>query len=1820
MNVKSLRIGKQLALCLLALLGQAWFVTPCMAANEEVASEKEANKKPDKKKECSECDLQCLSSIGYKIPFGELPFEEGLGYAYIGIHKDKPTVTIHTPSALFFASPAGEHIVSKVVSGGQYTIKLVREDGDLITYVIASGQSEGKSTTGVNATDRLIRLDADNNALTGGDPVYLLERHDDGSTTKLDYATGKAISYIHASGRVVDFAASNLEIIYDDSGIMRQIRSSKGLADIVTIGDDTYEVRLYSLANLGSKDANGLYAPLNKPYKVYRFDNPADNPNDYTQVRITMTQGSRSDVSDFKYSADVDEWSLTSGGGMKRESKYTYKDTSGNEYLVRVLLDKNSNVVSKRYSLLRTYAWGEKVVKEIEDPDGLALTSQYDYYSSGNGYAQLAWKSNADGSWEYYVYDASDRLTATYSPWLDSTIGTNAATSKVVTNDYTSLDSGDTVASGDTRPRTVTTLICGKTVSKTFHVYKTSGNAYTEIEEKAATPTASYGTSGNQRTTSTYYSTATTGISAGRLHTVAYPDGRLETHTYAEDASSPDAYYTETVTNGTTDSPDGIASKTERTVTNYNVQGLVTSVGKSIYIGSGYDLVDTVAYTYDDEYNQTATTENGRETHATTWTDGRRTREVDEQGIARDYVYDNLDRVISEVQEGAAESGDYAAQSDIITAYDIELGALSCGCNGKTVTTRTSGDGKLTLSSTSTTDKVGRPSETIDEAGYVTTYAYADGGLTTTVTNPGASTRITTKYPDGQTKSVTGTATVAEYYTYGVNDDGTRWTQINYAASTSPRFSKVTQDMLGRVVKEESPAYDGSTYRRAYTYNAKGQLVKIAEPGRAPTLMEYDALGNQTRSGLDSDGDGTLTLAGTDRISETAAQYQKIGDAYWYVEKNYVYATNGTAAATLTTETRRRASGLSGNLVSEQVQIDINGNKTTQTVTTDCSAKLTTATTTTTGSDLSAVLVTRNGLAMTKSTLTISKPTLYTYDALGRQTGEKSPATANYATTTYDAATGQVTAQTDACGNTTTYAYYAQGATGAGRVKSVTDPLGHTTYTAYDQRGETTHIWGGATYPQAYTYDEYGKIATLKTYRAGSDWDSSTWPTTTGDADTTTWTYQASTGLLTAKTDAAGKSATYTYTSANQLATRVWARGATTNYTYDDKTGELTGIGYSDGTTTNVSYAYDRLGRRAAIADATGTRTFAYNAALALETETLGDYYGAGKRLTRRYSSGTAGTDIIGRATGFDVGTSDTPAADYTVSYAYDAESRLNTVTDSAGTHTYTYDTNADRLSERASTAFKLRVSYAYEENRSLLTSIANTADGALVSKYAYANDAAGRRTSVANTGSAFAQSATNLWTYNAKSEVIGQTRHAGTDLTNLGESITSGSFAYDFDNIGNRTTSTSSAFEASYTSNALNQYSAIACTVPAQTFVPTYDADGNETFNGVWHYTWDGENRLTQAVNYAGSPVEGSKRLTFAYDYQSRRVRKTVETYASGAWATTSDEKYLSNGWNLVCAYGAQTLTSGNPTLTSTYTWGLDIAEQNDASRSGSVEPGSTAGGVGGLLTVNRITTSDATNAPTGIYAPIYDGNGNVTGLISTSGTSVAHYEYGPFGEVVSVTGAAKNSCPFGFSTKYTDEDTGLCYYGYRYYDAVTGRWLSRDPLEENGGLNVYGFVSNIGVSRIDNLGLACSWATGLCKRHVGGINIPSFVILPNSTIVPTWPLNYLIFNHHNVKVESYSKPNGKGNIEESIVRGFFPDSMQDAVYAFIISSYSSKLTGWVPGHIASDPNPGTCNMSLVSENEYHIVKNRILTWRMASYHLWLYNCQTWAAEQLSL
>ena len=235
------------------------------------------------------------------------------------------------------------------------------------------------------------------------------------------------------------------------------------------------------------------------------------------------------------------------------------------------------------------------------------------------------------------------------------------------------------------------------------------------------------------------------------------------------------------------------------------------------------------------------------------------------------------------------------------------------------------------------------------------------------------------------------------------------------------------------------------------------------------------------------------------------------------------------------------------------------------------------------------------------------------------------------------------------------------------------------------------------------------------------------------------------------------------------------------------------------------------------------------------------------------------------------------------------------------------------------------------------------------------------------------------------------------------------------------------------------------------ESFTP--DADGNLTQDGRWDYVWDGENRLSKMRSRSGSPAP-ERRIEFEYDWQGRRIRQTVwNDRDDGQGSELSDTLYLYDGWNLIAELNAN---SSNAKV-RTYIWGLDL--------SGLMQG---AGGVGGLLMVIDHTSAKR-------YFTAYDGNGNVMGLAdSTTGKWSARYEYGPFGEVIRANGPASRLNPFRFSTKYQDDETDLLYYGYRYYTASTGRWISRDPIQERGGVALYAFAHNNPISVVDFFGLS--------------------------------------------------------------------------------------------------------------------------------------------------
>ena len=255
------------------------------------------------------------------------------------------------------------------------------------------------------------------------------------------------------------------------------------------------------------------------------------------------------------------------------------------------------------------------------------------------------------------------------------------------------------------------------------------------------------------------------------------------------------------------------------------------------------------------------------------------------------------------------------------------------------------------------------------------------------------------------------------------------------------------------------------------------------------------------------------------------------------------------------------------------------------------------------------------------------------------------------------------------------------------------------------------------------------------------------------------------------------------------------------------------------------------------------------------------------------------------------------------------------------------------------------------------------------------------------------------------------------------------------------------------------------------------YDADGNLVSDARFEYAWDAENRLVAAIDRTAptetAPTGGVRFVVSnAYDHASRRIAKTVfRPDADGTLLPETCSTFHYDGWNTIreTAVQYEIASSGtglpgdatsllSPAVTNarSYLWGLDL--------SGTLQG---AGGVGGLLAM--------TDSEIGTSYPTYDANGNISEYVSESGTILSHYDYSPFGELLIAT--STHPSPFRFSTKYHDPETDTLYYGYRHYAPRLGRWLSRDPLGENGGHNIYSFLKNATPSVFDLLGLSeCS------------------------------------------------------------------------------------------------------------------------------------------------
>ena len=146
------------------------------------------------------------------------------------------------------------------------------------------------------------------------------------------------------------------------------------------------------------------------------------------------------------------------------------------------------------------------------------------------------------------------------------------------------------------------------------------------------------------------------------------------------------------------------------------------------------------------------------------------------------------------------------------------------------------------------------------------------------------------------------------------------------------------------------------------------------------------------------------------------------------------------------------------------------------------------------------------------------------------------------------------------------------------------------------------------------------------------------------------------------------------------------------------------------------------------------------------------------------------------------------------------------------------------------------------------------------------------------------------------------------------------------------------------------------------------------------------------------------------------------------------------------------------------------------------------------------------------------HDALKNTMALFGIKAGRRALYEYGPYGNVLRMEGNAAEINPFRFSSEYADDELGLVYYNYRYYNPQDGRWIERDMIKEKGGKNLYSFIHNQVSRKIDYLGLLyyTPMICSISDMHDDG---------KNCSWICQCPPNYRHSQYGNTPVE-YDKP----------------------------------------------------------------------------------------------
>jgi RHS repeat-associated protein len=663
--------------------------------------------------------------------------------------------------------------------------------------------------------------------------------------------------------------------------------------------------------------------------------------------------------------------------------------------------------------------------------------------------------------------------------------------------------------------------------------------------------------------------------------------------------------------------------------------------------------------------------------------------------------------------------------------------------------------------------------------------------------------------------------------------------------------------------------------------------------------------------------------------------------------------------------------------------------------------------------------------------------TSFTYDSLGNVFTVVSPGndSTSTITTSYNYTTdgaysqsakiGQPLTITDNLGHSTHFRYDLQG-----RRASVTDPLGNETDFSYNLIGQSDTT----------TYPATGQTGTGHSHTANGY-------LYVGGPLTTVTSFDESNAQVRQVSYAHGpegeslsvsgstESETYTYDAVYRLKTLKDGNNNTTTYAYNT-IGRLSSVTMPGGQVTQFT-SYDNNGNLLQRIDGNNVTTnFVYNDPESLLTDiqypaTSGlnvhlGYDGFGRRSSMTDSTGSQSYSYGNLDELLSVTTTYTGLSAKTISYQYYLNSSRQSMTTPAGTFSYSYD-SAGRPSILTN-PFNETTSWTYEDNNWLSTQ--TLANGAVAT---YIHNALGQTTELSNQIDGTTISDFSSIAYDA----VGNRTSVSASIS--GVTSLSGTTGYSYDS-KNRLTQESSTRNGGFTDNF------------------AYDSAGNPTtFKGV-----------TKSFN-SNNQQTGTE---FVHDGNGNPT-----TYAGMTLTFDPENRMTAFGNALTAGYNGDGLRAWKENATATTYFLYDgIIPVVEFDSSGSVMATNTFGAAG-LASRNSATTSV-------FYS--FDSEGSVSQRTSSSGTALSNHLFAAHGATLS----GSLSEPFGYKAQfgyYSDNETGLQVLTHRYYDPARGRFVTRDPISYDGGINLYSYVGNNPVKELDPEGEA-TLQIGLSGTWIGG------------------------------------------------------------------------------------------------------------------------------------